>query len=84
MALGIKIDCDNCREGCAQKLKYWQCVKLFAPTRTALIARINELQRRVAMLEELKDIDGIRREVRAHTAALVNILRQREAGNGGR
>lgn len=84
MALGIKINCNNCRESCAQKLKYWQCAKLFAPTREALIARIHELQRRVEMLEELKDIDGIKREVRAHTVALLNILRQREADHGGR
>lgn len=82
MALGIKISCDNCLEGCEQKLKYWQCVKLFSPTREALIARINELQRRVAMLEELKDIEGIKKAVNAHTTALVNILREREAGNG--
>lgn len=84
MSLGIKINCDNCRERCAQKIERWKCERIFAPTREALIARIHELQRRIAMLEELKDIEGIKREVRAHTAALVNILRQREAGNGGR
>lgn len=84
MALGIKINCENCRERCAQKIERWKCQKLFSPTREALIARIHELHRRIAMLEELKDIEGIKRELRAHTAALVNILRQREAGNGGR
>lgn len=84
MALGIKINCDNCRECCAKKLDRWKCAKIFKPNRAALIARINELQRRVAMLEELKDIDGIKKTVDAHTTALLNILRQREAGNGGR
>ena len=57
MALGIKINCDNCRECCAKKLERWKCEKIFAPTREALIARIHELQRRIAMLEELKDIE---------------------------
>ena len=84
MNLGIKINCGNCIEGCAQKLDRWKCKKIFSPTREALIARIHELQRRLKMLEELKDVDGLRRDFRAHTAALLNILRQREAGNGGR
>ena len=78
MALGIKIDCTNCRENCPQKLEKWKCARIFTPNREALIARIYELQRRVKMLEELKDIEGIKRELRKNIAALANILRQRE------
>lgn len=78
MALGIKIDCANCAENCPQKLEKWKCARIFSPSREALIARIYELQRRVAMLEELKDIEGIKRELRKNTAALANILIQRE------
>lgn len=78
MTLGIKIDCANCEGHCPQKLEKWKCDRIFSPTREALIVRIYELQRRVAMLEELKDIEGIKRELRKNTAALANILRQRE------
>ena len=78
MNLGIKTECANCREGCPQKLEKWECALLFSPSREALIQRIEDLQRRIKMLEELKDIEGIKREIRKHTAALANILRQRE------
>ena len=36
MALGIKINCDNCIEGCAQKLDRWKCKKIFSLTRETL------------------------------------------------
>lgn len=77
MNLGIKIDCSNCKNACPQRLERWECVILFSPSREALTTRIKELQQRLKMLEELKDVDGLRRDFRAHTAALVNVLIQR-------
>ena len=71
---GIKRTCDNCTEACAEKLPAWKCKALFRPSEGALKNRIAELNREVAQLKAIKDIDGIKKLLRENTANLAMIL----------